>query len=133
MNVCAICLKEYFKHELMVKEILKLGLRSFPTYHTIFYCLQDGVCRFKKENVGATDKGYTDVTEGDEDALKEAVATVGPISVAIDASHQSFQLYQTGRFCKTGSVRYWPCTEPLWVPQNICYYSLYKHDVLCTC
>lgn len=60
------------------------------------YEARDGKCRFKKDKVGATDTGYTDVTQGDEDALKEAVATVGPISVAIDASHQSFQLYQSG-------------------------------------
>jgi len=46
--------------------------------------------------VGATDTGYTDITHGDENALKQAAATVGPISVAIDASHRSFQLYDSG-------------------------------------
>lgn len=60
------------------------------------YEAKDGVCRFKKDSVGATDTGYTDVTQGDESALKEALATVGPIAVAIDASHQSFQLYESG-------------------------------------
>lgn len=56
----------------------------------------DDTCHFNKKNVGATDKGYTDIPTGDEDALKSAIATVGPVSVAIDASHESFQFYQTG-------------------------------------
>ena len=53
-------------------------------------------CRFKTSTVGAEDTGYVDVTSGDENALKQAVATVGPISVAIDASHFSFQFYHSG-------------------------------------
>ena len=57
---------------------------------------QDGVCRFKKQDVGATDTGFVDIPHGDENALKEAVATIGPISVAIDAGHQSFMLYKSG-------------------------------------
>ena len=53
--------------------------------------LQDGKCRFDRNNVGAKCTGYTDIRSGDEKALQKAVASVGPISVAIDASHQSFQ------------------------------------------
>jgi len=56
----------------------------------------DDQCRFTTQNVGATDTGFTDITSKDENALQQAVATVGPISVAIDASHTSFQLYKHG-------------------------------------
>jgi cathepsin L len=64
--------------------------KSYP------YEAVDGTCRFKKENVGAEDTGFVDITEGSEDELQKAVATVGPISVAIDASHFSFQFYHHG-------------------------------------
>ncbi|XP_055873225.1 procathepsin L-like [Biomphalaria glabrata] len=56
----------------------------------------DGSCRFKAANVGANDTGFIDVKSKDESALQDAVANVGPISVAIDASHESFQLYKGG-------------------------------------
>lgn len=65
------------------------------------YTARDGRCKFNKANVGATDTGFTDISKGDENALKAAVATVGPISVAIDASNFSFQFYHTGVYDET--------------------------------
>ncbi|XP_059376420.1 procathepsin L-like isoform X2 [Carassius carassius] len=56
----------------------------------------DNQCRFNPSNVGATCRGYVDVTSGDESALQEAVATIGPVSVGIDAGHITFQLYKSG-------------------------------------
>ncbi len=53
--------------------------------------------RFSKKNVGATDVGFADVDQNNEDKLKEAIATAGPVSVAIDASHESFQFYSHGK------------------------------------
>jgi len=64
--------------------------KSYP------YEAVDGTCRFKKADVGAEDTGFVDIEEGSEDELQKAVATVGPISVAIDASHFSFQFYHHG-------------------------------------
>lgn len=58
--------------------------------------MQDGQCRFKAENIGAKCTGFVDVTQFDESALQEAVATIGPVSIGIDASHGSFQLYSSG-------------------------------------
>ncbi|CAF1290752.1 unnamed protein product [Adineta ricciae] len=56
----------------------------------------DNRCRFKPEGVGATLTSYNNITSKDESALQQAVANIGPISVAIDASHNSFQLYKGG-------------------------------------
>nr|ANH58183.1 cathepsin L-b [Azumapecten farreri] len=56
----------------------------------------NGKCAFTPANVGATDTGFVDIKSKSESDLQSAVATVGPISVAIDASHMSFQLYRTG-------------------------------------
>ena len=53
-------------------------------------------CRFDPANIGAKISSYHDIPPKDENALQEAVATIGPISVAIDASHSSFQLYRSG-------------------------------------
>uniref|UniRef100_UPI0037E941A0 cathepsin L.1 n=1 Tax=Semicossyphus pulcher TaxID=241346 RepID=UPI0037E941A0 len=60
------------------------------------YEAEDGQCRFNPANIGAKCSGYVDVKQGDEGALKEAVATIGPVSVGIDASNMSFQLYESG-------------------------------------
>ena len=60
---------------------------------------QNRACEFNISKVAATLTGYVKVTpEGDEEALKEAVATIGPMSVGIDASHSSFQSYESGQF-----------------------------------
>ncbi|CAH1389741.1 unnamed protein product [Nezara viridula] len=53
-------------------------------------------CRFKNATVGATITGYKDLQSGNESALQSAVANIGPISVAIDASADSFKLYTGG-------------------------------------
>lgn len=64
--------------------------KSYP------YLARDEKCHFNESSVGAVDTGFVDVTSDDENALKVAVGTVGPISVAIDAGHTSFQFYKDG-------------------------------------
>lgn len=56
----------------------------------------DDTCHYNPKAVGATDKGFVDIPQGDEKALMKAIATTGPVSVAIDASHESFQFYSEG-------------------------------------
>ncbi|KOB67315.1 Cysteine proteinase [Operophtera brumata] len=51
---------------------------------------------YNPKNSGADDTGFVDVPQGDEEKLMAAVATVGPVSVAIDASQETFQLYSSG-------------------------------------
>jgi len=60
------------------------------------YTAEDGTCHYSKANNGATLSAYTDVTSGSETALTNDCGTYGPISVAIDASHSSFQFYSGG-------------------------------------
>jgi cathepsin L len=61
------------------------------------YTARDGQCKYDKTKVVTKDNGPSDIVPtGDEDQLKQAVATVGPISVAIDAGHMSFQFYKHG-------------------------------------
>lgn len=76
--------------------------KSYP------YEQEDATCRFKKSNVGATDKGFVDIPQGNEEKLKAAIATQGPVSVAIDASHESFQFYSEGIY-----------NEPECSPENL--------------
>jgi len=65
------------------------------------YTAKDGkTCNFTIANIGATITGFTDVAAGSEDALKAAVDKA-PVSVAIDASHTSFQLYKSGVYYET--------------------------------
>ncbi|KAH8390043.1 hypothetical protein KR200_005936 [Drosophila serrata] len=53
-------------------------------------------CKYNKAAIGATVKGFRILPKGDENKLADAVANIGPISVAIDASRSSFQFYSSG-------------------------------------
>ena len=62
----------------------------------------DNSCRFSQAHVGATDVGYVGIPAGDEQALREAVAVHGPVSVAIDAGRPTFQFYHSGVYDDPG-------------------------------
>ncbi|XP_012585425.1 PREDICTED: cathepsin S isoform X2 [Condylura cristata] len=69
------------------------GIDSDASYP---YKAVDGKCKYDSRNRAATCSKYIELPSGDEEALKEAVASKGPVSVAIDASHTSFFLYRSG-------------------------------------
>mmetsp|Transcript_26162 Transcript_26162/g.86040 ORF Transcript_26162/g.86040 Transcript_26162/m.86040 type:complete len:374 (-) Transcript_26162:231-1352(-) len=57
----------------------------------------DGKCKFSADGVRATISGYNDVKQGNETDLLDAVANVGPVSVAIHAG-AALQFYLRGVF-----------------------------------
>ena len=69
------------------------GIDSEASYP---YKAKNDKCRFQQSAVAATCTGYVEIPRGDIDALMDAVANVGPISVAMDASYSSFQLHAEG-------------------------------------
>lgn len=60
------------------------------------YTATDGTCSSDPSLEQAPVKSYADIKPGSEAALMAAVATVGPVSVAIDASGNDFQNYNGG-------------------------------------
>lgn len=71
--------------------------KGIDTEQSYPYTAHDGECKYNPKNSGATDAGYKDIKPaGSERALQQAIAQMGPISVAIDASHSSFQFYSEG-------------------------------------
>ncbi|XP_060582685.1 procathepsin L-like [Ruditapes philippinarum] len=70
--------------------------KGIDTEESYPYKPRNGKCEFKEADIGAVEVSCMDIKMGSEDDLQAAVATVGPISVGIDASHPSFQMYRSG-------------------------------------
>ena len=73
---------------------------------------EDETCQYNKKGKGAWDVGFTDIPEGDEKALQQAVGTVGPVSIAIDAAHKGFMFYHHGKYFTVWLKRNPPLSFP---------------------
>jgi len=60
------------------------------------YEMRQSYCRYNENNIGATISDARRIIQGSEEDLQNALGSIGPISVAIDAAHTSFQLYRDG-------------------------------------
>ena len=69
------------------------GIQGESSYR---YTARQGRCRFNRGQVVATCSGYHDTQPGSESDLTNALASVGPVSVAIDASASTFRSYRSG-------------------------------------
>ena len=61
------------------------------------YNARTETCHYRKADIEATNSGYMTIPSGDKQKLKEALATVGPVSVAVDATQPSFLNYESGK------------------------------------
>ncbi|XP_076009744.1 digestive cysteine proteinase 2 [Genypterus blacodes] len=74
--------------------VVKNGLQSTSTYP--YTSVDTQPCFYDSKLAVAHVKDYRFIPKGDEQALADAVATIGPITVAIDADHSSFLFYSSG-------------------------------------
>lgn len=74
------------------------GLTSEYKYSYSAYFGVSGTCKFdpKKQTPEVINQGYANVEVNDQHALLEAVATVGPIAISVDASN--WASYEEGVF-----------------------------------
>ncbi|VDK30218.1 unnamed protein product [Dibothriocephalus latus] len=75
------------------EHLIQYGSESEAAYP---YKAMTSQCKYRKSDVVAMMLGYKKIKEGNETDLMEAVATVGPISVAINADMPGFMFYSHG-------------------------------------
>jgi len=83
--------EEFRSYEYMMKHG---GVATEQSYGQ--YLGADSFCHPETATITAKISGYVNVTSGDLDALKMAIAQQGPVAVGIDAAHLSFVFYSHG-------------------------------------
>ncbi|XP_045477244.1 procathepsin L-like [Harmonia axyridis] len=100
----------------------KYGIESEKDYP---YQDDDGHCYYDKTKVVTKIKGYVEIEEGSERDLQIAVATMGPVSVAMDATFE-LQGYDYGilddKFCTTYELNHYVVVVGYGVDNGIEYY-----------
>ncbi|KAM9999217.1 hypothetical protein ACTFIZ_002783 [Dictyostelium cf. discoideum] len=76
------------------KYILENG--GINQQHNYLYEARVGQCRYNSRDAQSRLSKYVMIPRDDEEALADAVASVGPVSVAYDASTREFMYYQGG-------------------------------------
>uniref|UniRef100_A0A3Q1IRV0 Cathepsin 12 n=1 Tax=Anabas testudineus TaxID=64144 RepID=A0A3Q1IRV0_ANATE len=74
--------------------VINNGLQSSSSYP--YTSVDTQPCYYDNRLAVAHIKDYRFIPKGDEQALADAVATIGPITVGIDANHASFMFYSSG-------------------------------------
>ncbi|XP_035210805.1 cathepsin L1-like isoform X2 [Stegodyphus dumicola] len=69
---------------------------GIDTERTYPYIARERRCRFNPSKALAKISSFMHLPSGNEQALKQAVAMIGPISVAIDGGHETFHNYSWG-------------------------------------
>lgn len=73
------------------KELMQLeSINVLPFSPVIIF--QQSSCLFNKDNTGARISGSVKIPGGSETDLLAAVATAGPVAVAVDASSKAFRV-----------------------------------------
>jgi cathepsin L len=73
--------------------VIRYGLMAEAAYP---FAIATGQCHYRSAAATARFNGYVLLPEGDEQALARALIAHGPLSVALNASPSSFQLYGGG-------------------------------------
>ena len=64
-------------------EFLLIKNRGIESETEYPYIAKQGKCLFNRKKVAVKCNGFVDILAGDEEALKQAIAIIGPVSVAI--------------------------------------------------